>query len=83
MIVTDSIGRGYTSPIVYIEDSLYFDHFYVMKRLYKCTKNGKRYRHGILVVQCVGTKFKDRTFIKPGRYKKVKNYAKRMNEERN
>lgn len=59
-----------------------FDYYYVMKRLYKCTKNGKRYRHGILVCQVVGTHLKDRVFIKPGRYQKVKKYSKRKNNER-
>jgi hypothetical protein len=46
-----------------------------------CTKNGKRYRHGILVCQ-YGPNYKERVFIKPNRYRKVKNYAKRQNEER-
>ncbi len=70
MVTTESIGR-----------EIFDDHWYVMKRIYKCTKNGRRYRHGILVCRCVGTNFKDRTFIKPGRYRKVKNYAKRQNGE--
>ena len=83
MVITEKIsdiGRGFTSPIVFVDPSPYFDYFYVMKRIYKCTKNGKRYRHGILVQQCLPSDYKDRTFIKPGRYRKVKNFAKKMNK---
>lgn len=77
----DNIGRGSVNPIIYISDCGFFDYYYAMKRIYKCTKNGKRYRHGILVLQCMAStsNFKDRTFIKNGQYRKVKNFAKRMN----
>lgn len=79
----DNIGRGFTTPIIWTDTSGFFDYYYAMKRIYKCTKNGKRYRHGILVLQCTAStsNFKDRTFIKNGRYRKVKNFAKRMNQK--
>ena len=78
----ENIGRGLTTPIIIIESSGYFDNYFVIKKLYKPIKNGKRFKQGVLIYQSKLSKFIDRAYIKNGRYRKIKNFVKRMNKLR-